>query len=176
MIQELIPYEDHIAENGATVFPHACKLGSEGIVSKRSMHRRHGSRCGIRRAADRIGLDDGALSSALCETSPATKRRSALAVRQAAVRREHVRDQLRARNHETMSPIIAIADAVPPDPLTDTFLGSPDRVGGLLRCKPATIKRIRLGVKRACALPQLGGKGGAGLKGLVLNIGWQLEN
>jgi bifunctional non-homologous end joining protein LigD len=26
---------EHIAEEGATVFAHACKLGAEGIVSKR---------------------------------------------------------------------------------------------------------------------------------------------
>jgi bifunctional non-homologous end joining protein LigD len=28
-------FNEHTAENGATVFRHACKLGLEGIVSKR---------------------------------------------------------------------------------------------------------------------------------------------
>jgi bifunctional non-homologous end joining protein LigD len=30
-----ILYNDHLAAEGATVFAHACKLGAEGIVSKR---------------------------------------------------------------------------------------------------------------------------------------------
>jgi bifunctional non-homologous end joining protein LigD len=30
-----IPINDHIAEDGPTVFAHACRLGAEGIVSKR---------------------------------------------------------------------------------------------------------------------------------------------
>ena len=30
-----ILFNEHIAEDGATVFAHACQLGAEGIVSKR---------------------------------------------------------------------------------------------------------------------------------------------
>ena len=30
-----ILFNEHIAEDGATVFAHACRLGAEGIVSKR---------------------------------------------------------------------------------------------------------------------------------------------
>jgi bifunctional non-homologous end joining protein LigD len=36
-----IPLTEHIAEDGPTVFAHACRLGAEGIVSKRVDCRLH---------------------------------------------------------------------------------------------------------------------------------------
>jgi ATP-dependent DNA ligase len=48
---------DHISAEGPEVFAHACRLGAEGIVSKRSArpigpgHTRHGSKCATRRAS-----------------------------------------------------------------------------------------------------------------------------
>jgi hypothetical protein len=61
---------EHVAEDGPTVFEHACRLGAEGIVSKRSMgpidpgRAQSGSRSAIPRAspcrgsAARIGIGD----------------------------------------------------------------------------------------------------------------------
>jgi bifunctional non-homologous end joining protein LigD len=38
---------EHIAENGATVFAHACRLGAEGIVSKRVGGTYRSGPCGV---------------------------------------------------------------------------------------------------------------------------------
>jgi ATP-dependent DNA ligase len=35
LVAQKILLNEHIAEDGATVFAHACQLGAEGIVSKR---------------------------------------------------------------------------------------------------------------------------------------------
>jgi hypothetical protein len=86
---------------------------------------------------------------------------------------QQVRDQFRARNHEAMSPIIAIADAVPPDPLTDIFLASADGLGGFSRCHETTVELVGLGVKLVRELAQRCGKTGAVLRGDSVDIGRQ---
>jgi bifunctional non-homologous end joining protein LigD len=42
-----IQFNEHIEEDGATVFLHACKLGLEGIVSKRKGSRYSGTFAGL---------------------------------------------------------------------------------------------------------------------------------
>jgi hypothetical protein len=63
-----LPLNEHLQEDGATVFEHACKLGLEGIVSKRKNSRYgsgrspHGSSRRIpirRRCAGRLGRGEG---------------------------------------------------------------------------------------------------------------------
>ena len=45
-----IYFNEHIAEDGATVFAHACRMGLEGIVSKRRVlpYRSGRSKCWIK--------------------------------------------------------------------------------------------------------------------------------
>jgi bifunctional non-homologous end joining protein LigD len=42
-----IPLNEHIAEDGPTVFAHACQLGAEGTVSKRINSTYHSGPCRV---------------------------------------------------------------------------------------------------------------------------------
>jgi bifunctional non-homologous end joining protein LigD len=42
-----IPFNEHIAEDGPVVFAHACRLGAEGIVSKKVDAAYQSGPCGV---------------------------------------------------------------------------------------------------------------------------------
>jgi hypothetical protein len=97
--------------------------------------------------------------------------------RQRALRLHYVRDQARPPDYVPVSHGIELADPMLADPAADALIGPAGELRGLLnRQESITVQFVGTRVEKRRKLAQLGGKGGAGLKWPVVDIGRQLGN